>query len=49
MILGDLGAEIVKIEDPKGGDSTRNGNPKINEVSSYFPASIGGKKVSPST
>ncbi|MEW6186737.1 MAG: CaiB/BaiF CoA-transferase family protein [Thermodesulfobacteriota bacterium] len=44
MILGDLGAEVIKIEDPKGGDSTRNGHPKINGISSYFLSVNRGKK-----
>ncbi|GIY87724.1 hypothetical protein CEXT_166321 [Caerostris extrusa] len=37
MILGDLGAEIIKIENPDGGDETRNwGPPFINGESAYF-------------
>jgi len=44
MILGDLGAEVIKIEDPKGGDTTRAGNPRINDVSSYFLSVNRGKK-----
>lgn len=36
MILSDLGAEVIKIEDPHEGDSTRAGFPKINGVSTYF-------------
>ncbi len=36
-ILGDLGAEIIKIENPKGGDSTRlNGPPFQNGESAFF-------------
>lgn len=44
MILGDLGAEVIKIEDPKGGDSTRGSNPKLNDVSTYFLSVNRGKK-----
>ncbi|GIY66472.1 succinate--hydroxymethylglutarate CoA-transferase [Caerostris extrusa] len=37
MILGDLGAEIIKIESPDGGDESRNwGPPFINGESAYF-------------
>ena len=28
LLLGDLGAEIIKIEDPKEGDPTRNLTPQ---------------------
>ena len=44
MILGDMGAEIIKIEDPGEGDTTRQGDPKINGVSSYFLSVNRGKK-----
>jgi crotonobetainyl-CoA:carnitine CoA-transferase CaiB-like acyl-CoA transferase len=36
MLLSDLGAEIVKVEDPKRGDETRNYQPMIGNESSYF-------------
>ncbi len=37
MILGDLGAEIIKIEPPARGDDTRHwGPPFIGEESAYF-------------
>ncbi|XP_071040274.1 succinate--hydroxymethylglutarate CoA-transferase isoform X2 [Parasteatoda tepidariorum] len=37
MILGDLGAEVIKIESPYGGDETRRwGPPFINGESIYF-------------
>ena len=36
MILGDLGAEVIKIEEPEMGDPTRAGFPRINGVSSYW-------------
>lgn len=44
MVLGDLGAEIIKIEDPNGGDATRDGFPKLNGVSTYFLSVNRGKK-----
>jgi crotonobetainyl-CoA:carnitine CoA-transferase CaiB-like acyl-CoA transferase len=37
MLLGDLGAEIIKIERPGKGDDSRSwGPPSIGEVSTYF-------------
>jgi crotonobetainyl-CoA:carnitine CoA-transferase CaiB-like acyl-CoA transferase len=37
MNLGDMGAEVLKIEDPDGGDDTRAfGPPFVNGVSTYF-------------
>ena len=37
MILGDLGAEIIKIEQPKIGDESRAwGPPWVKEMSAYF-------------
>ena len=37
MHLGDLGADVVKIEDPRFGDESRRyGPPFVNGVSSYF-------------
>src|SRR6188472_558087 len=37
MQLGDLGADVVKIEDPRGGDESRRyGPPFINGESAYF-------------
>lgn len=37
MILGDMGAEVVKIENPDGGDDTRAwGPPFLDGESSYF-------------
>ena len=37
MHLGDLGADVVKIEDPRGGDESRHyGPPFVNGESSYF-------------
>ncbi len=37
MMLGDMGAEVIKIEHPDGGDDTRGwGPPFLNGVSAYF-------------
>jgi crotonobetainyl-CoA:carnitine CoA-transferase CaiB-like acyl-CoA transferase len=45
MMLADLGAEVVKIEKPEGGDETRSwGPPWINGTSYYFHALNRGKK-----
>ena len=44
MILGDMGAEIIKIEPPGTGDRTRNSSHKINGVGSYFLSVNRGKR-----
>jgi crotonobetainyl-CoA:carnitine CoA-transferase CaiB-like acyl-CoA transferase len=36
MILGDLGAEVIKIEEPSDGDATRSNRPFVNGQSHYF-------------
>lgn len=36
MVLGDLGAEIIKIETPDGGDDARGFGPFLNGESVYF-------------
>ena len=36
MMLADMGAEVIKIENPKIGDFTRTVQPKVNDVSMYF-------------
>lgn len=36
MILGDLGAEVIRIEHPKGSDSMRDWGPFINGQSTYY-------------
>lgn len=44
MILGDLGAEIIKVEELKVGDQTRSIPPFVNEESHYFLAINRNKK-----
>jgi formyl-CoA transferase len=36
MILADMGAEVIKIEEPKVGDESRGYTPFIKDVSAYF-------------
>ena len=36
QVLADFGAEVIKIEDPNGGDQTRGLDPKIGDASTYF-------------
>jgi CoA:oxalate CoA-transferase len=44
MLLGDMGAEIIKIERPGVGDIARGNGPVINGVSTYFLSLNRGKK-----
>ena len=45
MILGDLGAEIIKVENPKGGDDTRAwGPPWASGESAYYLCANRNKK-----
>jgi crotonobetainyl-CoA:carnitine CoA-transferase CaiB-like acyl-CoA transferase len=45
MILGDLGADVVKIERPDGGDDTRSwGPPYANGASTYFQSTNRNKR-----
>ncbi|RLB29088.1 MAG: CoA transferase [Deltaproteobacteria bacterium] len=44
MLLADLGAEVIKIETPRKGDSARANHPFIGDVSSYFLSVNRGKK-----
>lgn len=43
-ILADLGAEVIKIEQPGSGDDSRQYNPFVNGESSYFMNLNRGKK-----
>jgi crotonobetainyl-CoA:carnitine CoA-transferase CaiB-like acyl-CoA transferase len=36
MLLGDMGAEVIKIEDPSGGDETRGWAPFVEGWSTYY-------------
>lgn len=44
MILADLGAEVVKIEEPSSGDEARGVGPFLEGVSAYFISINRGKK-----
>jgi alpha-methylacyl-CoA racemase len=44
MLLVDLGAEVIKIEDPNGGDYARWYPPQIDEQSVFFRMNNRGKK-----
>lgn len=44
LILADLGAEIIKIEEPRLGDPTRHNLPKVGEESAYFMSVNRGKR-----
>ena len=44
MVLGDLGAEVIKIERLKVGDIARGNGPHVNGVSTYFLSLNRGKK-----
>ena len=45
MLLGDMGAEVIKIEDPQHGDETRGWAPFVGTTSTYF-ASVNRNKKS---
>ena len=36
MLLGDLGAEVIKVEKPAVGEDSRSMGPFVNDVSLYF-------------
>ena len=42
--MGDMGATIIKVENPIGGDATRNDRPFINGTSNYFATINRNKK-----
>jgi CoA:oxalate CoA-transferase len=44
MILADLGARVIKIEHPDGGDDSRAFGPIVNGVSAYFMSVNRGKE-----
>lgn len=44
LLLSDYGAEVIKLENPPGGDSTRYGNVMRGEGSSHYATRNRGKK-----
>jgi CoA:oxalate CoA-transferase len=44
MVLSDLGAEVIKIEHPRGGDDSRYIGPFVNGISAYFASLNRGKE-----
>ena len=44
LILADLGADVIKVEEPRNGDPTRHNIPKIGDESTYFMAVNRGKR-----
>lgn len=44
QILGEAGAEVVKIERPEGGDELRAGEPRWGDASLSFALLNGGKR-----
>ena len=44
QLLGDMGAEVIKIESPKGGDEARRWGPFWDNVSCYFLSANRSKK-----
>jgi len=44
MLLGDFGAEIIKMENPPSGDNTRYGNIMVGEASTHYATRNRGKK-----
>ncbi|MEY2453166.1 MAG: CoA:oxalate CoA-transferase [Acidimicrobiaceae bacterium] len=44
MVLSDLGAEVIKVEHPKGGDDSRHIGPFVNGISAYFASLNRGKE-----
>ncbi|MFC1905250.1 CaiB/BaiF CoA transferase family protein [Chloroflexota bacterium] len=44
MLLSDMGAEVIKVEKPEGGDIARGNGPFVRGVSTYFLSLNRGKK-----
>ena len=44
MVMSDLGAEVIKVERPEGGDMARGTGPFVDGQSSYFMSINRGKK-----
>ena len=41
MILGELGAEVIKVENPKSGDACRGWGPPFAEDGAWVPTASG--------
>ncbi len=44
MLMGDMGAEVIKVEEPGGGDRGRDYEPSIDGISAFFAAYNRNKK-----
>jgi len=44
MILAELGADVIKVEQPGGGDETRGFEPPVGDQSAYFFAANRAKR-----
>ena len=44
MMLGELGADVVKVEQPGIGDPSRHNHPRYRQGSVYFHAANGNKR-----
>ena len=44
LLLADLGADVIKVEEPETGDLTRHSLPRMGEYSTYFMAVNRGKR-----
>ncbi len=46
-VLADLGAEVIKVENPDGGDATRSWGPLLKDggSTSYYAANIGKQSI----
>ena len=44
MTLGDLGADVIKVEQPKGGDDTRSWAPFVDGESTYYQCTNRNKR-----
>ncbi|MGD9560176.1 MAG: CaiB/BaiF CoA transferase family protein [Oscillospiraceae bacterium] len=44
MLLADMGAQIIKVENPDGGDDTRSWGPMRNDASVYFASITRNKR-----
>ena len=47
LMLADMGATVIKLENPKGGDDTRKMGPFVNDTASTTPTSTVASWVVP--